>query len=75
MGPIEQKFLDMVEAFCRKWSYAPTEFGDRAVSDSNFLRDIQKGSRSPTLRTVDRVVAFMNEGGADRHAPELRRRK
>ena len=43
---------------------APTTLGMLAVGDPSLVRQIERG-RSPTLRTADRVSAFMDDWELD----------
>ena len=51
-------FERRVAAFLRRARMSPSEFGERAVGDRNFLGDLRRG-RSPRLATADRVLAFI----------------
>jgi len=76
MRSYEQHFNARVSAFLRRTGLSRTAFGMLAVGDPNLLRQIARG-RSPTLRTVDRVRAFMaawdGEAGGTRDPPRRRR--
>jgi hypothetical protein len=37
-----------------------TQFGMKAVGDFNFVSDLRTGARSPRLKTVRKVIAFMD---------------
>ena len=76
METLEQWFSARVIAFLALTGMPTTTFGMKAVGDPSLLRQIAAG-RSPTLRTVDRVLAFMNSYGLDAggaRAPPRRRR-
>lgn len=64
METLEQWFSARVIAFLALTGMPPTTFGMKAVGDPSLMRQI-KGGRSPTLRTADRVLAFMDEYGLD----------
>lgn len=69
-------FLQRIETFVKTWGYTESEFGRRAMGDPNFiteLRKTDKGRRSPTLRTIERVDHFML-GGALKHSRQVRER-
>lgn len=75
METLEQWFRSRVIAFLALTGMPPTTFGMKAVGDPSLMRQIN-GGRSPTLRTADRVLAFMNEYGLDSggaRAPPRRR--
>ena len=76
METLEQQFNSRVSSFLRRTGMKPTTLGMRAVGDPGLMRRIALG-RSPSLRTADRVLAFIDgydavSGGA-RDRP-LRRR-
>lgn len=56
--------LREIEAFCQRTGMAPTRFGREALNDGHFVRRLREGGNI-TLRTVERVRAFM----AARDAP------
>lgn len=60
------EFEEEVAAFMKQWGYQPTEFGRRSIGDPNFVRLLQSGKRSPTLRIVRKIRAWM-ELGPDVH--------
>jgi hypothetical protein len=53
-------FIAQVEGFLKRTGIKPSEFGQQAVGDRAFITNLRRG-RSPTLATVDRVLAFMGE--------------
>ncbi len=74
MATLEEQFHTRLNEFLDGTGMAPTTLGMLAVGDPSLLRQIERG-RSPTLRTADRVVAFiddweLNPGGA--RAPPFR---
>ena len=76
MATLEEQFHTRVNGFLDDTGMAPTTLGMLAVGDPNLLREMERG-RSPTLRTADRVAAFMDHyeavaGGAG--APPARPR-
>lgn len=76
METLEQWFRSRVIAFLALTGMPTTTFGMKAVGDPSLMRQIE-GGRSPTLRTADRVLAFMDEYGLDSggaRAPPRRRR-
>ena len=60
MMTLEDQFISRVSAFLGRTGLSPTAFGTKAVGDPNFMRQIGRG-RSPSLRTADRVLAFIAE--------------
>ena len=78
METLEQQFTSRVSAFLRRTGLRPTTFGMKAVGDPNLMRQIDQG-RSPSLRTADRVLAFMGNYDGDscstRDPPRRRRRR
>jgi predicted transcriptional regulator len=58
MGTKEELFVAEVEAFLKATGFKPIEFGAQAVGDPFFIGKLRRG-RSPTLKTADRVTAFI----------------
>ena len=54
----EQEFNSRVDAFLSQSGLSPTALGLRAVGDPNLIHEIRAG-RSPSLRTADRVLAYI----------------
>ena len=76
MQTLEEQFNTRISAFLVRTGLRPTTLGMRAVGDPSLLRQIERG-RSPSLRTADRILAFigtyeLDSGGA--RAPPGRRR-
>ena len=68
MQILEEQFNTRLNAFLGSTGMSPTTLGMQAVGDPNLLRQIERG-RSPSLRTADRILAFMaayeqDSGGA-----------
>ncbi|MDE0359422.1 MAG: hypothetical protein OXN92_17005 [Gammaproteobacteria bacterium] len=59
---LEGRFISRVGAFLGRSGLSPTAFGKKAVGDPNLMRQIGRG-RSPSLRTADRILAFIAEQG------------
>jgi len=55
---LEGQFISRVSAFLGRSGLSPTAFGTKAVGDPNLMRQIGRG-RSPSLRTADRILAFV----------------
>lgn len=51
-------FLAAVEAFLTETGMKPSPFGEKALRDPSFVRNLRDG-RSCSLETVGRVTAFM----------------
>ncbi len=64
MQTLEQQFGSRLSAFLRRTGLRPTTFGIKALGDPNLVRQID-GGRSLSLRTADRVLAFMAEYDGD----------
>ena len=58
MQTLEKQFNTRVNAFLGSTGMSPTTLGMLAVGDPNLFRQIERG-RSPSLRTADRILAFM----------------
>ena len=52
--------LREVEKFLRRYDTAPTRFGRDAVGDPRLVFDLRNG-RDPRPRTVERVLAYLEE--------------
>ena len=55
----KQQFKSAVRVFLGRTSLRPTTFGMKALGDPNLMRQID-GGRSLSLRTADRVLAFID---------------
>ena len=64
MKRLKQQFNSRVSAFLRRTGLRPTTFGMKALGDPNLLRQIDRG-RSLSLRTADRILAFMADYDGD----------
>lgn len=54
------EFASEIESFLAASGLSASQFGKQAVGDPNFVGDLRRG-RSPSLRTVSRVQAFMEK--------------
>ena len=65
MATLEEQFHTRVNAFLDGTGMSPTTLGRKALGDPSLIRQIERG-RSPSLRTADRVLAFIDacDGGA-----------
>lgn len=55
---LADSFLSKIETFLTESGMAPTIFGQAAVGDGNFVRDLRAG-RMPSLRMADKVNAYI----------------
>ena len=79
METLEQQFNSRVRVFLGRTGVSPTTFGMKALGDPNLMRQID-GGRSLSLRTADRVLAFVADYDLDSGGPRTpprghRRRK
>ncbi len=79
METLEQQFNSRVRVFLGGTGLSSTAFGMKALGDPNLMRQID-GGRSLSLRTADRVLAFMADYDLDSGGPRTpprghRRRK
>ncbi len=77
MQTLEEQFNTRLNAFLGSTGLRPTTLGMQAVGDPSLLRQIERG-RSPSLRTADRILAFMaayeQDSGGPRTPPRGHRR-
>ena len=75
---LEEQFDSRVNTFLRRSGLSPTALGRKALGDPVLMGQIARG-RSLSLRTADRVLAFIDaHGGPDagaRRTPTGRRRR
>ena len=64
METLEQQFDSRVRVFLGRTGVSPTTFGMKALGDPNLTRQID-GGRSPSLRTADRILAFIADYDVD----------
>lgn len=62
--PTEAELLDHIRVFLDRHDMAPTTFGRRATGEPQLISSIESG-RSPSLKVVQRVMAFMAECDAE----------
>ena len=79
METLEQQFNSRVRVFLGRTGVSPTTFGMKALGDPNLMRQLD-GGRSLSLRTADRVLAFVADYDLDSGGPRTpprghRRRK
>lgn len=58
MDPTQQ-FISEIDAFLTRTGMTPTAFGKAALKDPNFVGDLKKEGRQPTLGVVGRVQEFI----------------
>ena len=74
---LEQEFNSRVNGFLRRTGLSPTALGLKALGDPNLMRQVH-GGRSPSLRTADRLLAYIAADGLDAvgaRAPPARSRR
>jgi hypothetical protein len=59
MDPTTQ-FIAEIDAFLNRSGMTPTAFGWEALKDPNFVGDLKKKGRKPTLGVVGRVKEFID---------------
>jgi len=59
MSTTADTFRAEIDAFLKRSGMSPSAFGKAAVSDPNFVRDLREKDRSPSLKLVDKVHAFI----------------
>lgn len=64
MMTLEEQFRSRVDAFLEGTRLSPTRFGRMALGDPSLMRRIECG-RSLTLRTADRILAFIGDYDGD----------
>ena len=78
METLEQQFNSRVRVFLGRTGVSPTTFGMKALGDPNLMRQLD-GGRSLSLRTADRVLAFVADydldSGGPRTPPRGQRRR
>jgi hypothetical protein len=55
-----EQLLSDIEAFCERHGMAETRFGELAMGDKPFVKQLREG-RNVQMRTADKVRAFMAE--------------
>ena len=68
MQTLEEQFNTRLNAFLGSTGLRPTTLGMQALGDPSLLRQIERG-RSPSLRTADRILAFMADYEQDTGGP------
>ncbi len=49
-----------IENFLSSTDMSPTVFGRKALKDPNFVFDLRNGTRSPSIRTVEKIHAYID---------------
>src|SRR5882672_674318 len=49
-----------IEKFLASSGMTPTEFGRTVLNDPNFVFDLRAGTRSPSIRTVEKIYAYLD---------------
>ena len=60
MQTLEEQFNTRLNAFLGSTGLRPTTLGMQALGDPSLLRQIE-GGRSMSLRTADRILAFIDD--------------
>ena len=68
METLEQQFNSRVRVFLGRTGLSSTTFGMKALGDPNLMRQLD-GGRSLSLRTADRVLAFVADYDLDSGGP------
>ena len=63
--PVVQSLIEEIEAFRAKTGMSVTAFGAQSVNDGGLIPDLVNGERQPSLKTMDRIRAFMLQHGVD----------
>lgn len=66
--PTEAELLERIKAFLERHKMAPTRFGREATGEPQLISSIEAG-RSPSLKVVQRLAAFMAEKDAAAEPP------
>lgn len=64
----KEDFMAEVEGFLSRSGVAPTRFGQDAIGDPNLVRNLRDG-RSPSLKTVERVLDCIRRNEVAIHSP------
>ena len=62
-------FKNGIRTFLAKTGMSQTAFGKSSVGDPNFVPDVLDGDRMPSLRLVERVLAFMRKHDVSSNSP------
>jgi hypothetical protein len=65
---IQDDFSAEIEAFLERHDMKPAVFGQQALHDPKFVFDLRQG-RSPSIKTIEKVRAWMAEQEAEGGAP------
>ncbi len=60
-GPLEARLYEMAEDHCARKDVGLRAFGAAATGDAEFFPDLTRKKRSPTLRTVDRILKELGQ--------------
>lgn len=53
------KLTQKIEEFLTATGMSPTVFGRKVLKDPNFVFDLRNGSRSPSIRTAEKIYTFI----------------
>ncbi len=51
---------DKIDGFLTSSGMSPTVFGREVLNDPNFVFDLRSGKRSPSIRTVEKIYAYID---------------
>lgn len=57
----ETELLQQIDDFCTRHAMPETTFGMAVLGDFNFVDDLRTRARSPKLKTVKKVIEFMED--------------
>jgi hypothetical protein len=57
--PVIRSLIDEIDAFRTKSGMSATAFGTDCLNDPNFIPDLRRRGRLPSVATMDKVRAFI----------------
>ena len=64
----DAQLLVRIEAFLRQHKMKPTRFGREALNDGALVSQLRAGTRSLTLKSAEKVIAYMDAYQPERAA-------
>lgn len=58
----------IIEGYMARTRTNATQFGVGCLKDPNLLRDLKDRGRSPNLRTVEKILSFIDTNGKKKRA-------
>lgn len=52
--------IAVIDGYIARTKITPTKFGIDAVKDPNLVRQLKNNKRAPNLRTVDKIMNFID---------------